>query len=202
MKKIPAIALLIVAFTTASFVKLKHAENYTLNVNTSTLDWIGKKVTGQHNGSVKFSGGQLSNNHGLISGSFEMDMTTIDVLDLTGDMKGKLTGHLKSDDFFGVEKFPKSTFVITSITPKGEKDGGTLQSVKGNLTLKGITNEITFDAIMRYTPSNLMWTGSMSIDRTKYGIKFRSKAFFPDIGDKMVYDDFIINFSVVADKVQ
>ena len=109
-------------------------------------------------------------------------MTTINTTDLTGDMKGKLDGHLKSDDFFGVEKFPTATLVIKSL---GEKGNG-VYAVTADLTIKGKTESIKFDLAVAANSA----TTTLKVDRTKYDIKYGSGSFFSDLGDKTIYDDF------------
>jgi polyisoprenoid-binding protein YceI len=116
-----------------------------------------------------------------------MDMTSINTTDLEGDYKNKLDGHLKANDFFGVEKHPKATLVFTSVT-KNE----TNYSVVGDLTIKGITNKITFDLEI----SGNTATTSLKVDRTKYGIKYGSASFFDDLKDKAIYDEFDLKVSL------
>ncbi|MNL45964.1 hypothetical protein D3C87_1686450 [compost metagenome] len=120
-------------------------------------------------------------------------MTTIK----DADKSEKLEGHLKADDFFGADKFATSTFVIKKVVSAGKQ-----LNVTGDLTIKGITNSITF-------PANVAWNADGSVtavaekvivDRTKYGIKYRSKGMFPDVGDKMIYDDFELSIKLVAKK--
>ncbi|KAB2864196.1 MAG: STAS domain-containing protein [Exiguobacterium chiriqhucha] len=107
------------------------------------MTWLGKKVTGQHNGTIDLKSGTLDVEGNTIhSGKFVIDMTSIKNVDLTdAETNGKLIGHLKSDDFFSVEKYPEATLTITE---KAEFNGNTAH-VKGDLTIKGITNPVEFD---------------------------------------------------------
>ena len=92
-----ALALLVIAGTAVS-----QAQNKKINVEKSNITWVGKKVTGEHSGTVKFKEGILVFQKGALKGgNFTVDMTTIGATDLTGDWKQKLDGHLKADDFFG-----------------------------------------------------------------------------------------------------
>ncbi len=189
-------------FTMFAFTGTKlHSDVFKLDTKLSTLEWYGEKVTGKHNGTIMFSNGELKNDHGKLTGSFEIDMTTIQNTDMTGEYKGKLENHLKSDDFFGVTKFPKSKFVITSVTPiKLEKETGFTHNVKGMLTIKDKTNAISFDAKVDMQENKISCTGSAVIDRSKFDVRYGSKSFFEDIGDKMIYDEFTMKFNIVTNK--
>ncbi|NRF38873.1 YceI family protein [Pedobacter foliorum] len=169
---------------------------YKVDNEGSKLTWLAKKATGEHNGSVKVSNGSFTvDNNTLKTGSFDIDTRTITVTDLTDESANtKLVGHLKSDDFFSAEKFPKANFVISSAT----KITGNQYNVKGKLTIKGITNEVSFPAVIAVNGKKLTANAKITIDRTKYDIKFRSKNFFENLGDKVIYDDFDIDVALVA----
>lgn len=172
----------IVAFVTLSFTN-RVIEKKEIKIENSQVVWKGYKVTGSHEGTILLKSGSLSfEKNVLIGGEFEIDMTTINTTDLDGEYKGKLEGHLKSDDFFGVENFPSATLVFTSVAPKGEN----LYNVTGDLTIKGKTNPITFEISIIGNKA----TASLKIDRTKYDIKYGSASFFDDLKDKAIYDEF------------
>ena len=137
-----------------------------------------------------------------MTGSVVVDMNSIKNSDIDNETyRDKLVGHLKSADFFDVEKFPKSTFVITSIAPvKDSKTEGATHNVKGNLTIKDKTNPISFDAAMTMEPAKITCKGSVVVDRSKYDIKYGSKTFFPEVGEKVIYDEFTLSFNLVAVK--
>jgi len=162
----------------------------------SKLTWLAKKATGEHNGTVKVSNGSFTvENNALKTGSFDIDTRTIANTDLTDESaNAKLVGHLKSEDFFSAEKFPKANFVISSAA----KTSGNQYNVKGKLTIKGITNEVSFPATIAVNGKKLTANAKITIDRTKYDIKFRSKNFFENLGDKVIYDDFDIDVALVA----
>lgn len=167
----------------------------------SSIQWFAKKVTGEHNGTVKLSNGGLDIEGGkLKGGSFEIDMNSLTVVDLTDpEYNSKLTNHLKSDDFFSVTKNPKAVFKITKATPVANaKAGENNYTITGDLTIKGITNSISFPAKVNISGSQADATAKFDIDRTKYDIKFRSGKFFQDLGDKMIYDNFTIDLKLVA----
>ncbi|GGF03457.1 YceI family protein [Hymenobacter cavernae] len=174
---------------------------YKLDPQLSTLGWVGKKVTGQHNGTVQFKEGEmLVKGNQVAGGTFVVDMTTIkdeDIADAGGN--AKLVGHLKSDDFFSVQKNPTATFKITSLTPLKEADAGdNNMTVTGDLTIKGITNSISFPAKVGVKNGLAAASGTATIDRTKYDIKFRSQSFFENLGDKVIDNDFTMSFNVIA----
>jgi polyisoprenoid-binding protein YceI len=162
----------------------------------SKLTWLAKKATGEHSGTVKVSNGSFTvENNILKAGSFDIDTQTITNADLTDESaNAKLVGHLKSEDFFSAEKFPKANFVISSAT----KTTGNQYNVKGKLTIKGITNDVSFPATIAVNGKKLTANAKITIDRTKYDIKFRSKNFFENLGDKVIYDDFDIDVALVA----
>ncbi|MFV8376631.1 YceI family protein [Flavobacterium sp. LB1P71] len=180
MKNFKSIALtLVVVLSTLSVT----AQTKKVDATNSSINWVGKKVTGQHNGTVNLKSGTLVfKGKKLRSGTFVVDMTSLTATDLKGEYQGKLNGHLKSEDFFGTEKFPTSTLVFKKVTVKAPN----VYTVTGDLTIKGITNPITFDLA---TTTNSAAT-TFKVDRTKYGIKYNSASIFSSIGDKAISDDF------------
>lgn len=174
------------------------ASVYKVDAAQSKLTWLAKKVTGEHTGTINVSSGALTiDNNVLKGGSFDLDTKSITVTDITdAESNAKLLGHLKSDDFFAVDKFDKAKFVITSATAKGAG----LYTIKGNLTIKGITNEVSFPATVKIDQTKLLATAKIIVDRTKFDIKFRSKSFFENLGDKTIYDDFELNIQLAANK--
>lgn len=150
MKKIILAAGVISAIILSSFTNMGYSEVYKVDTKVSTLEWFAEKIGGKHNGVVNLSGGSIASDHGKLTGSFDINMTSITVRELTGEWAAKLEGHLKSEDFFNTEKFPAAKFVIISATPiNGSKKGGFTHHVKGNLTIKDKTNEIDFDATIK-----------------------------------------------------
>ncbi|WP_219224924.1 YceI family protein [Pedobacter antarcticus] len=187
--------------STGSVTKLelsKKAISFKVDPGQSKLTWLAKKVTGEHAGTIQVRSGSLDvDNNILKGGSFELDTKTITVTDIEDkENNAKLLGHLKSDDFFAVEKFGTAKFVITSAQSKGSG----LYQIKGNLTIKGITNEVTFPANVTVDNNKLVAKAKIKVDRTKYDIKFRSKSFFENLGDKTIYDDFDLDIQLVANK--
>jgi polyisoprenoid-binding protein YceI len=174
---------------------------YDVDVEKSSFGWHAKKVTGEHFGTVKISKGGIYRNKGLLNGGeFEMDMNSIADTDITNqEYRTKLEGHLKSESFFDVAKFPKASFKIKLWSPvKDAKPGAVNYNVKGELTIKGITKEINFPAIVIISENNITAAADFNIDRTDFGLKYQSIKFDPGIGDKMIYDEFNVKINLVA----
>ena len=159
-----------------------------INITKSNVKWYGDEITGkQHYGSLKFKEGNIiltgtgKISDKIISGNFVVDMTSLNVEDLTGRGKSSLEGHLKSDDFFSVNKF---NFAYLKILKSNDPING-VQTINGDLTIKGISHPVTFTMELngKKAKSNLIF------DRTKYDVKFRSGNFFQNLGDKLIYDD-------------
>jgi polyisoprenoid-binding protein YceI len=189
--KLTLIALFFLGFTAHSY-----AQAFTVNTGQSKVNWNGKKVTGEHYGTINLKGGTLQVSNGQVTGgNFEMDMNSIVCEDLKDPgTNAKLVGHLKSDDFFSVAKFPGSNMVITQV----KRSSGNEYEYTGNLTIKGITHPITFNATTTVEGSTLKASGKIVVDRAKYDIRFRSGSFFQNLGDNLIYDDFTLDFSLVA----
>ena len=180
MKNLKTIAIaLFVAVASISV----NAQTKKIDVKTSTIKWVGKKVTGEHSGTVNFKDGAVVfKGKKLTGGSFTVDMTSLTSTDLTGEYQGKLNGHLKSADFFGTEKFPTAKLVFKTIGAKTTD----VYTVTADLTIKGITKPVTFDVAV----SGNSATTAFKVDRTKYDIKYGSGNFFEGLGDKTINDDF------------
>jgi polyisoprenoid-binding protein YceI len=172
-------------------------EQIEVNVSTSSVKWVGAKVGGSHNGSISLTEGALDMEDGVLTGgSFVIDMTTINCEDLEGEYKGKLEGHLKSDDFFGVEKFPTASFSITKAVAQGPGK----YKIEGDLTIKGITKSIKFPAMVEETEGAYTATADITVDRSEYDVKYGSGSFFDGLGDKVIYDDFTLAVSLTTSK--
>ncbi|MFN4082815.1 MAG: YceI family protein [Bacteroidia bacterium] len=170
----------------------QNESTFTVNAEKSTCKWHAKKVTGQHEGFVKFESGSVNvKGNQLIGGDFTINMTTLEATDLTGEWKEKLVGHLKSDDFFATEKFPQANLRIKNATPiKGAKAGSNNYNIVADLTIKGISKEISFPAMVVVNKGRVIANANFDVDRTAYDIRYGSKSFFADIGDKAIDDKF------------
>ncbi|PKA82022.1 polyisoprenoid-binding protein YceI [Ulvibacter sp. MAR_2010_11] len=179
IKKLGAIA--IVAFVGVSFTTNDSKKE--IKVEKSKIVWKGHKVTGSHQGTIDIKSGYLSFNEGkLTDGEFFIDMSTITNTDLEGESKGNLEGHLKSDDFFGIEKHPTASLVFKNIKSINKNT----YKVTGDITIKEITESITFNLSVHANKAN----ASLKIDRTKFGVRFGSSSFFDGLKDKAIYDEF------------
>lgn len=198
MKKI---IILFSAITAVFLVAFKPVSPIVYKVDTqkSKIEWTGKKVLGQHNGTIQLASGTvLTNGAQPVGGTFTINMNSIENTDVTdADNKAKLLGHLKSDDFFSVGKYPTALFKATKITPAG---AGKV-NVTGNLTIKGKTYPLSFPATYTIKNNTLNVNAlNVKVDRIKYDIKYGSKSFFESIGDKAIDDEFLLNINLVANR--
>jgi polyisoprenoid-binding protein YceI len=188
MKSIKTLAAVVLALTLTTSV---FAGTQKVDTAKSSVKWLGKKVTGEHSGSISVKEGNLEVSKGKVTGGkVVIDMTSIideDVKD--AGMNGKLVGHLKSDDFFGVATYPTAELVITKV------EGS---AFSGNLTIKGITNPASFTATSSTEGKSTTYKGTLTVDRSKYNVKYGSKSFFENLGDKVIYDEFTLDFSLVV----
>ncbi len=174
------------------------ATDYKVDTSASNIAWTGYKVTGSHTGNVKVKSGKLTYDGGkLTGGSFEIDMNSMSCTDLTGEGAGKLVGHLKSDDFFGTATYPTAKFVITRAIATDSKGN---YKIVGNLTIKNTTKEVKFNANATETSGELKASGKLTVDRSDYDVRYGSGSFFDNLGDKTIYDEFELNFAIVAKK--
>jgi polyisoprenoid-binding protein YceI len=163
----------------------------TADTSKTKLLWLGEKVTGQHTGTIKLQSGWLNlQDNKVVSGEFNIDMTSL----LETDNNAQLMGHLKSDDFFGVAKFPVAKLVITGSTPFDKGTG----VVSGTLTIKDINNPIEFKATLQKKDEGTWFFANITVDRTKYNIRYGSGSFFDNLGDKTIYDDFRLKVNLLV----
>lgn len=170
-------------------------QKFEIATGQSHIDWIGRKVTGAHNGTIGIKTGSLILTNGrLTGGSIIIDTASIKILDVTDPAtNAQFAGHLASDDFFAIEKYPEAILDITSVT--GNR-------VEADLTIKGIMHPIAFDATVNVNGDTLQASAKLVIDRTKYGMRFRSGNFFKDLGDTLIYNDFDLYVSLTAKAVE
>ena len=176
-----------IACISFSFINLEDKKE--INISESSLTWKAYKVTGEHFGSIQFKKGHLSfNDDDLIGGSFIVDMTSLKAEDM-GKMKNKyLTKHLKSDDFFEVKKHPEASLLITQVSKQMSK-----YSITADLTIRGITKPVRFIMEVSYHSAK----AKVSINRTDFGIKYRSDSFFDDLKNKAIKDNFDIDVNLI-----
>ena len=187
MKMIKNIILLITLFSGL----LINGQEKKININESKIKWIGKEITTKiHFGSLKFNDGKIIyNNDQIIGGDFSVDMKSLVDEDLSGKSKQYLENHLKSDDFFGVEKYPTASLNISS----SNKISNNNHKINGILTIKNIEHPISFVL----TFNDLGAFAKMTFDRSKYDVKYRSASFFSDLGDKLIYDNIDVEVTLI-----
>jgi len=169
------------------------AQEISVNTDLSELKWTGKKVTGEHWGYIQLKDASLSvKNNQIQSGVFKIDMESINNQDIESEKtNAQLIGHLKSDDFFSVDKYPVATLKIKESTPF--KNG--FAEIKANLTIKGITHPISFKAEQLVNG----YKAKITVDRTKYNVRYGSGKFFDNLGDNMIYDDFTLDVKIITE---
>ena len=170
--------LLLIVFTSYE----SFSNERTVNVDKSFVKWTGKEITTKtHFGKLKISSGSITVDDNGVSGEVNVNMESLVVEDLQGEWGKKLEGHLKSDDFFSVDKFKESSIKTTSSTKKSDNS----YEVQGVLTIKGISHPITFDLDINGDVINT----NLTFDRSLYDVRFRSGSFFENLGDKLIVDD-------------
>ena len=154
-------------------------------IKEGSITWTGKKILSSHEGTLDLKSGYFEmEGDNLTGGMFVVDMTSLKNTDLEGGSRANLEGHLKSQDFFNVAEFPTATLNI-----KGASKAGNTYNVMGDFTIKGITETVNFQIEMGESEA----TATVTIDRTKYGIKYGSGDFFDDLGDKAISNNFDLN---------
>ncbi|WP_350291167.1 YceI family protein [uncultured Croceitalea sp.] len=180
-KNILSLALALVIGATVSADPID-GEKKEVKTDASTVTWKAYKVTGSHTGTIALKSGALEfDGDKLTGGEFVVDMTTINTTDLEGEYKGKLDGHLNSDDFFATASNPTSALVFTEVTASGKNS----YKVTGDLTIKGITKPVTFDVSVYGSKA----TATLKVDRTNYKVEYGS-GIIGTAKDKLIYDEF------------
>lgn len=174
-------------------------QQFEIIATQSNIDWVSRKVTGAHNGTIAIKEGTLlfADDH-LVSGRFVIDTQSITILDVTDPVtNAQFAGHLASDDFFNSEHYPVATFDISQVEPRGNGS----YHITGDLTIKGITHPVSFDAQVDRSGNSVTASGKITVDRTKFGIKFGSANFFHNLGDTLIYNNFDLNTRITAEAV-
>jgi len=183
---------------------------YSIDLSSSIVNWAGKKplIDGYINsGVIGFSAGTITVTENEATGEFTIDMNTLNV-GSTAKKPGQestLEGHLKGEGWFDVAKFPTASFNITNVSVRTDSDStsdSTFQyDVTGDLTMKGVTNEINFPAEIYETASGQVQVeATTTIDRTKWGLTAMSGSFFDNLADNVIDDSVQLSFTLVADK--
>ena len=181
------------ALATATAGTLSGQEKLIASKDKTTLSWLGEKVVGQHSGTIDIKSGHLTwLGNKIASGEFVIDMPSIK----SDEKLDRLVGHLKSEDFFGVDNHPESRLEITDSTPFDKGTG----TVKGKLTIKNITHPVEFRATVQKAEEGHWFYANLVIDRSKYNIRYGSGSFFDNLGDKTIYDEFKIKVNLFVGK--
>jgi len=180
---------LCVLFLGLTFLNFTSIQKNVVEVKNSSIQWKSEKVVGSHEGEISLKSGELIYEDGnLVGGNFIMDMNSLICTDLSGEYKGKLEGHLKSEDFFSVETYGTAGLVITNVLKVNSKK----HTITADLTIKGITKPITFEA----NAEENKFAAHIHIDRTEFDVKYGSGSFFEGLGDNMIYDEFELTVSL------
>ena len=194
--KLKALGLVLLV---SSFVYTASASNssQTVDVTKSSVNWTGKKVGGAHSGTISIKEGNLTVSNGKITGGkIVIDMNSIKVTDITDPgMNAKLAGHLKSDDFFGVASYPSAELSIKKVEHNGMN-----QNFTGDLTIKGVTHPVSFTASSSVVGNKTVYKGVITVDRSKYNVRYGSNSFFDNLGDKVISDEFTLDFMLLVTK--
>lgn len=171
---------------------------FKIQKSSSTVNWTGKKVLGLHTGTINVADGYIDfSEEGIKNGEVVIDMTTIAITDIDDPKtNGDFLAHLQNDDFFSVDKFKTAKLLINETVKKGNN---TLL-LKGDLTIKDITNPVSFTATVEVFTDFLHSMGEIVIDRTQYNIRYGSGKFLQNLGDGLIYDDFVLQFKLIGQK--
>jgi polyisoprenoid-binding protein YceI len=204
-KSILFLATIVLMFpAVSSHAEKSSSKKVTVSVADSKVNWTGNKPTGEHNGYIKLSGGEITiDKNEITGGSFTLDLNAIVNVDIKDEgMNNRLVGHLKSPDFFDVAKYPTARFVITKVTKLPGNAAGAAKAthrIEGDLTIKDITRKISFDASINLLNGKLTAsTNPFTLDRTQWGITYQSKSIFAELKDQFIYDDMTLSVELVS----
>ena len=185
-------------FITVFVSILTAADTLQVDMENSQIKWIGRKVTGEHSGTLNLSGGWVVlDKNSINSGKFIFDMASISNTDIESpEWKQKLEDHLKSEDFFHTDSFPQAILEIKGLQLVFIENSKNSEQILADLTISGITHEIKFPFELTQSQNNFTAKGSVDIDRTLYNINYKSGKFFDELGDKLIYDNFTVQFKV------
>ena len=189
--------IILIHFLTSFLLGGNEEKTYTVDLNKSKLRWVAKKLTGSHWGNIRLKSGIVKIKNNLpISGEFVVDMKTIEVIDTKeGFWSKKLQSHLHSKDFFDTKNYPEAKLSIKKATMRNGRF-----MIDADLTIKSIMHPIEFICEIFQSDDLASARGKVEIDRTLYDVTYRSARYFPNIGDRMIYDIFTVDFEIDAKK--
>lgn len=172
------------------------AETYTVDPSASVVKWQASKVTGKHDGRISVSSGAIVfEGDRFTGGEAVIDTASIVVDDIKdAENNAKLTGHLKSGDFFDAENHPQAVIKVTGAESTGEG----LYTVTADVTIKGFTKPVVFPATVVKTDTGVKASAQITLDRTDFEIRYGSGKFFENLGDRMIHDTFSLEVSISA----
>lgn len=180
----------------AIIFKQKKMVKFEIQQTSSTVNWTGKKVLGLHTGSINIANGfiEMTDNN-IAGGEIEIDMTSIVINDIEDKKTNQdFLAHLLNDDFFSVDKFKIAKLVING----SSKIEINKSKIEGTLTIKDITHPVSFMATVEVFTNTLHSLGDLVIDRTLYNIRYGSGKFLENLGDNLIYDDFVLQFKLIG----
>lgn len=168
---------------------------FSIQPESSTVNWTGKKILGLHTGTITIQSGYLNfENEALTGGEIVIDMKSIIITDIKDPKTNQdFLDHLNHDDFFSTDQFKTAKLAITH----AEKADGKYK-ISGDLTIKDITNPVSFITSVEIFTDFLHALGEIVIDRTLYNMKYGSGKFLPNLGDKLIHDDFVLQFKLIG----
>jgi len=169
---------------------------FQIQTASSTVNWTGKKVLGLHTGSIKILDGFIDvEDHHIVSGEINIDMRSIVITDIEDkETHDNFMAHLLNDDFFSVDRFNTSTLKVSG----SRKIEQNKLLIEGILTIKDISHPVSFVASVEVFTDFLHSLGEIVIDRTLYNIRYGSGKFIDNLGDKLIHDDFVLQFKLIA----
>ena len=190
--------LLILAVIMGALFSAIQAQAYRANSDKTVILWQGKKVGGEHTGTIKLRSAEIEMQYNRpVSGTIVVDMTTIVNTDIKNDgSRKRLEDHLRSDDFFSVEKYPEAIFKIEG---SEVRNGGAIK-IMGTITIKGKTMPLEFVSDLTASEETLILKGHIDIDRTLFDVRYRSVKFFENIADRAINDIFTLDYELYLEK--
>ena len=168
----------------------------------SQVLWIGRNISGAHTGTIRLKAGSLEvTGEPGASGELTLDMDSISDTDLTDSaMNRMLVAHLKSDDFFDTARYPVATFHLRHVTVNPHASPGSINAdIDGALTLKGVTEDLGFPALIEVLPGGtLSAEAHFDINRTRWNVIYGSGKFYERLGKHLVHDRISLSLHVVT----